>query len=80
MGISSGFGAFAATLQFYLYGRRYLTASGWTRTSSSYDVAALDRVDLTGACALTRAFTLTIAPRVCIQSAYSIAALALLPR
>ena len=50
-----GFGAFAATLQFYLYGRRYLTASGWTRTSASYDVAALYHIDLKGAeeCHLT---------------------------
>lgn len=43
-----GFGAAAAAIQFYIYGRRHLTAAGWRYASSKYDVAALDTVDLTG--------------------------------
>lgn len=44
-----GFGSFAATAQWYLYGRRHFTATGWKRASAKYtfDVEALD---LTGKC------------------------------
>ncbi len=43
-----GFGAFAAATQFYLYGKRHFTASGWVRHSAKYDVSALERLDLRG--------------------------------
>ena len=32
------FGPFAATTQFYLYGRRHCTASGWRMHSAKYDL------------------------------------------
>lgn len=42
------FGPFAATTQFYLYGRRHCTASGWRKHSAKYDLGMLDAVDLSG--------------------------------
>merc|ERR1719446_143798 len=42
------FGQFAASLQFFLYGRRHCTAHGWKRHSAHYDVSALEKVDLSG--------------------------------
>jgi len=41
-----GFGGFAASLQFYLYGRRHLTASGYRNAAAKYDAASLDLMDL----------------------------------
>lgn len=44
-----GFGQFAATLQFYLYGRKHCTATGWKRASAKYGGGAdLEEVSLTG--------------------------------
>lgn len=42
------FGPFAATTQFYLYGRRHCTAIGWRMHSAKYNVGMLDACDLTG--------------------------------
>ena len=42
------FGPFAATTQFYLYGRRHCTANGWKAHSAKYDLRMLDNADLTG--------------------------------
>lgn len=44
-----GFGQFAATTQFYLYGRRHCTATGWKRASAKYGGGAdLAELSLTG--------------------------------
>lgn len=41
-----GFGQFAVTTQFFLYGRRHFTADGWRRASAKYDAASLATVSL----------------------------------
>jgi len=51
-----GFGAFAATTQFFLYGRRHCTANGWRRASAKYDLGFLDSISLAGkVCVVTGA-------------------------
>ncbi len=45
-----GFGQFVVTTQFYLFGRRHFTATGWKRASAKYDVAGLDTLDLSSKC------------------------------
>ena len=42
------FGPLAATTQFYLYGRRHCTATGWHRASAQYDLGMLETADLRG--------------------------------
>jgi dehydrogenase/reductase SDR family protein 12 len=44
-----GFGSFAAFTQWYLYGRRHFTATGWRRASAKHTVA-VETMDLTGKC------------------------------
>lgn len=46
-----GFGQFAATTQFYLYGRRHFTSTGWEKHAASYeqpDILMSSDLDLTG--------------------------------
>lgn len=45
-----GLGQLTSTLQFFLYGKRHFTATGWSRASAKYDHSSLEVLDLTSKC------------------------------